>query len=119
MYLEGQETSMIDAEDSADVSLTYWMNNLQPLETEEPVLVTLNPGADRDPADKADEWTTEHPLFDQSAIDAQKSLERIQGHRNTYYCGAWMGYGFHEDGLRSGLDVAEKLGAKIPWRSYT
>lgn len=119
VYLEGQETSMIDAEDSADVSLTYWMNNLQPLETEEPVLVTLNPGADRDPADKADEWTTEHPLFDQSAIDAQKSLERIQGHRNTYYCGAWMGYGFHEDGLRSGLDVAEKLGAKIPWRSYT
>lgn len=114
IYLDETNTAE-NAEGNRKLSLTYWMNNLQPLKTDESVFVTLNP--DELPSDFVDEWTTEHPRFDQAAIDAQKSLAQIQGHRNTYYCGAWTGFGFHEDGLRSGLDVAEKLGARVPWRS--
>ncbi|MEP1442254.1 MAG: NAD/FAD-binding protein, partial [Hyphomicrobiales bacterium] len=51
------------------------------------------------------------------ALAAQQALGNIQGENNTWFCGAWCGYGFHEDGLKAGLDVAEKLGATIPWRS--
>jgi predicted NAD/FAD-binding protein len=56
-----------------------------------------------------------HPVFDEAAIAGQKRLGEIQGKRGLYFCGAWTGYGFHEDGLRSGLDVAESLGVKRPW----
>jgi predicted NAD/FAD-binding protein len=50
-----------------------------------------------------------HPIFDQAAVEAQANLSLIQGHRNTWFCGAWTGYGFHEDGLRSGELVAEAI----------
>jgi predicted NAD/FAD-binding protein len=56
-----------------------------------------------------------HPVFDEGAMAAQKRLPEIQGKRGLYFCGAWTGYGFHEDGLRSGLDVAESLGVERPW----
>ena len=98
------------------VSLSYWMNNLQPLGTDQPVIVTLNPETDPKQDELVDTWKTDHPLFDHNAIRAQTELGGLQGYRHTYYCGAWTGYGFHEDGLRSGLDVAEQIGAKIPWR---
>ena len=58
-----------------------------------------------------------HPQFDNDALAAQQALSEIQGVNNTWFCGAWCGYGFHEDGLKSGLEVAEKLGATIPWRN--
>jgi predicted NAD/FAD-binding protein len=50
-----------------------------------------------------------HPVFDLAAIEAQKRLPALQGQQHTYFCGAWMGYGFHEDGLKSGLDVLQRL----------
>ena len=62
------------------------------------------------------EYEYDHPQFDAAALAAQKRLAMIQGARNTWYCGAYHGHGFHEDGLRSGLAVAERLGASIPWR---
>ena len=114
VYLDPASTS----NNQLGVSLSYWMNNLQPLEVETPVFVTLNPDIEDKPLEIMDEWETEHPLFDQPTIDAQQELVELQGYRNTYYCGAWTGYGFHEDGLKSGLNVAESLGAQIPWRSY-
>ncbi len=58
----------------------------------------------------------EHPQFNAAAFAAQKRLGDIQGRRHTWFCGAWTGYGFHEDGVRSGLAVAEALGAVVPWR---
>ena len=58
-----------------------------------------------------------HPLFDTAAVEAQKKLHLIQGKNRIWFCGAWTGYGFHEDGLRSGLDVARSLGGLIPWES--
>lgn len=98
-----------------DVSLTYWMNRLQNLDTERPVLVTLNPG--REPRDVVAAIPYEHPQYDRAAIDAQAGMGAIQGNRRTWFAGAWLGYGFHEDGLRSGLEAAAALGAPAPWRN--
>lgn len=97
------------------VSLTYWMNNLQPLKTQKNIFVTLNPG--RQPAvDKTHNWHVfSHPVFTRAAVDAQKRLPEIQGVAGISYCGAWQRYGFHEDGLLSAVTVAKKLGASIPW----
>ena len=105
--------------DSDLVSLSYWMNNLQPLDTDTDIFVTLNSAKAPDAGKVEDEWVAEHPLFDRNAIDAQSDLKDIQGRNHTYFCGAWTGYGFHEDGLRSGIDVAEMIGATIPWRAQT
>jgi len=106
----------LNSDKKSGVSLTYWMNNLQPLPTEKPILVTMNPAEPVAENSVEDEWVTEHPIFDTNAVNAQHQLSDVQGQNMTYFCGAWTGYGFHEDGLRSGLDVAEHLGAKIPWR---
>ncbi len=95
----------------AKVSLTYWINTLQPLPCTQNVFVTLNPARQPDPAKTHRRIEYAHPLLDADAIAAQKTVASIQGHNNTYYAGAWLGYGFHEDGLRSGQDVAERIGA--------
>ena len=102
-----------DAADS--VSLTYWMNNLQPLRTQKNIFVTLNPG--RLPAEEKthDVHVFSHPVFTREAIEAQKRLPEIQGVAGVSYCGAWQRYGFHEDGLLSAITVARNLGASIPW----
>lgn len=99
-----------------DVSVTYWMNRLQGIDHELPVFISLNPM--RAPREDLtfSTYTYDHPQFTAQAFEAQTTLARIQGNRNTWYCGAWCGYGFHEDGLVAGLSVAEALGAEIPWR---
>jgi len=97
------------------VSLTYWMNNLQPLRTRKNIFVTLNPGR-RPAVDKTyDVHAFSHPVFTREAIEAQKRLPEIQGVSGISYCGAWQRYGFHEDGLLSAITVAKNLGASIPW----
>lgn len=100
---------------SPNVSLSYWMNNLQPLKTNTPIIVTLNPGREPDPNLIQDRYSFEHPVFDSSAIQAQKDLEDIQGKDGIYYCGAWLRYGFHEDGLLSAVNVAKHFGVVPPW----
>ncbi|KAB2877541.1 MAG: FAD-dependent oxidoreductase [Pseudorhodoplanes sp.] len=101
--------------DGGDIAVTYWMNALQGIDPACPLFVSLNPPA----APRADltfaRFVCEHPQFDTAAFAAQSRLEAIQGVRRTWFCGAWTGYGFHEDGLRSGLAVAHALGAAIPW----
>jgi len=94
--------------------VTYWMNNLQSLTTEEPLFVTLNgpaPEASRVIA----EFDYAHPQFDTAALAAQGRFGRIQGRGGVWHAGAWLGYGFHEDGLTSGLKVALALGGKVDW----
>ncbi len=91
------------------VCVHYLINRLQPLPFTTPVIVSLNPIEAPDPACVIDEFSYAHPLFDAGAIAAQASLAGIQGARNTWFAGAWTGYGFHEDGLKSGLAVAEAL----------
>ena len=106
-----------DVSASSDAAVTYWMNALQNIEQRFPLFVSLNPPFDPRPDLSFTQFVCDHPQYDSAAFAAQKSLAAIQGRRRTWFCGAWTGYGFHEDGLRSGLDVAEALGGSIPWRA--
>jgi predicted NAD/FAD-binding protein len=97
------------------VSVTYLINRLQPLPTATPVMVTLNPHRPVDPAQVIRRIEYAHPMLDAPALAAQQGLPPIQGVNRTWYCGAWTGYGFHEDGLKSAIAVAEGLGVLAPW----
>jgi predicted NAD/FAD-binding protein len=93
------------------------MNNLQKLPTKKPVFVTLNPNRPPAPCSILHTETYDHPVFSVAAMAAQRRLWSLQGMRHTWFCGAWFGAGFHEDGLQAGLAVAEALGGvKRPWR---
>jgi uncharacterized protein len=97
------------------VSVTYWMNHLQNLPGHTPLFVSVNPGRMPAPSITHARFTFEHPTYDAAAIRAQRELHRLQGMRDTYFCGGYCGYGFHEDALSAGLDVAEQLGVRRPW----
>lgn len=97
------------------VCVSYLVNQLQPLPFETPVVVTLNPVAEPAPGTELRRFVYEHPLFDLAAIDAQYRLPALQGRRRTWFAGAWTGYGFHEDGLKSALRVAEDFGVLPGW----
>ena len=102
-------------ENKPPVSVTYWMNSLQRLDTNTNYFVSLNPTIEPDPGLVVDEFSYDHPVFGHNSVLAQNTIQRIQGSQNTWYCGAWLGYGFHEDGLKSAITVAKSLGAKVPW----
>ena len=105
-----------DREDRKQVvSLSYWMNNLQGLDKDFPVILSLNPG--RRPKEDLimDEHTFSHPVFDLKAIKAQEKISSIQGKNGLWFCGAYQRYGFHEDGLLSAVNVAKEMGVEIPW----
>ena len=94
------------------VSVNYLINRLQPLPAQlqdTQIIVSLNPSEEPDPKLVHQEIHYSHPVFDMNAIQAQKELPLIQGSSSIWYCGAWTGFGFHEDGLRSGELVAEAL----------
>ena len=91
------------------VSVTYWLNRLQPLPFRSPVFVSLNPLSEPAPSRLIREINYAHPIFDLAAGRAQRRLRALQGRQQTWYAGAWTGYGFHEDGLRSGLEVAQAI----------
>jgi predicted NAD/FAD-binding protein len=103
--------------EQAAVCLHYLINQLQPLPWQQPVIVSLNP----DPALQPDarqvlgEYDYSHPVFDRAAVAAQAELPAIQGRSHLWFCGAWTRYGFHEDGLMSGLAVVDGLHAQ--WRA--
>jgi len=98
------------------VSVSYLINRLQPLPFLSPVLVTLNPTHEPASDSVIECFDYAHPIFDRAAIEAQRELPLIQGTNSTWFCGAWTGYGFHEDGLKSALWVANALGIAAPWR---
>ncbi len=98
-----------------DLCVSYWMNRLQGIDDPRPLIVTLNPRKAPRPGSEIDRMVFDHPIFDAAALVAQKDLWPLQGQRNTWYCGAYFGAGFHEDGLQAGLAVAEALGAHRPW----
>ena len=91
----------------ADVCLHYLLNRLQPLPFDEPVIVSLNPVREPAPGTVLSKFDYTHPVFDRAAIAAQARLPSLQGHGGIWFCGAWTGYGFHEDGLVSGLAAGE------------
>ncbi|MCK6491584.1 MAG: FAD-dependent oxidoreductase [Planctomycetes bacterium] len=102
--------------DERPVSVSYLINRLQPLPFETPVVVSLNPFREPAPGKLIRRIEYAHPVFDQAAVDAQAALPTIQGQRHSWFAGAWTGYGFHEDGLKSAMVVARALGAEIPWQ---
>ena len=103
--------------DERPVSVSYLLNKLQPLPVKTPVVVSLNPFKEPDPSKLLAEFDYAHPVFDRAAIEAQKQLPSIQGNNGLWFCGAWTGYGFHEDGLTSALQVCRRLGCRPPWES--
>lgn len=104
-----------DAE--AELTVTYWMNSLQGLPGDLPLFVTLNPNRPIDPAMIHWSQQFDHPIIDTAATRAQQQLWSLQGDGGIWYCGAHFGAGFHEDGLQSGLAVAEAIaGVKRPWQ---
>ncbi|RUL99364.1 NAD(P)/FAD-dependent oxidoreductase [Rhizobium chutanense] len=111
------DTRIATSQVQTQPSITYWMNRLQPLGAAPPTFVTLNPSrAPRAETIIARE-TYEHPVFDLAAERAQQEIWSLQGLRNTWFCGAHFGSGFHEDGIQAGLAVAEDLGGmRRPWR---
>ena len=103
------ERASADRHEAAPVCLHYLLNLLQPLPFAQPVIVSLNPVREIARKHIMGEFDYAHPVFDLAAIRAQKELPQLQGQQHTYFCGAWSGYGFHEDGLASGLQVAGQL----------
>ncbi|QQR37041.1 FAD-dependent oxidoreductase [Devosia oryziradicis] len=109
-YIGGPDDAGADA-----LCVTYWMNRLQNLDRRHPIFVTLNPSREPRKSAVLRSYDYEHPLFNQPALTAQKRLWELQGRRGTWFCGSYFGYGFHEDGLQSGLAVAENFGVTRPW----
>ena len=105
------------------VGVSYLINRLQPLPFKTPVVVSLNPAREPNPANVIAEFTYAHPMFDGPAIAAQQRLcdatSGIQGDGNIWLCGAWSGYGFHEDGVNSALRVAANMNVRAPWLQST
>ena len=101
-----------DDSESARVCLHYWLNKLQPLPFKQDVIVSLNPATPIDPAKILGSYNYDHPVFDLPAIAAQRALPRLQGQQRTWYAGAWMRFGFHEDGYQAGLAAAQGLLAR-------
>jgi predicted NAD/FAD-binding protein len=97
------------------VTLSYWMNRLQGLETKHDFFVTLNADREPDPELTHAAFDYAHPAYDQAAFTAQAQMDNIQGRGGYWYAGAWLGWGFHEDGLKAGLRVAEALDARPEW----
>jgi predicted NAD/FAD-binding protein len=105
-----------DGDGERPLCVTYWMNRLQAIDTATPLFVTLNPHRTIAEGRIIAEFDYEHPLFDQAALSAQKPLWQLQGRGGVWFCGAHFGSGFHEDGLQSGLAIAEAIGGQHrPW----
>jgi predicted NAD/FAD-binding protein len=102
--------------DHAEATVSYWMNALQGLDIKTDLFVTLNPSSKLALKGEIRREEYDHPIFDGPAMEAQGKLWELQGQHNTWFCGAYFGAGFHEDGLQAGLAVAEHLGeVRRPW----
>ena len=99
------------------VSVTYWMNNLQRLDTQQQYFVSLNPLKAPNTQSIIAEFSYDHPVFDTSAVEAQTRFEQIQGVDRVWFTGSYLGYGFHEDALRASIAVAHRLDVEPPWAS--
>lgn len=115
-YIGGNDLA---ADGSRPVCVSYWLNQLQALPCKTDVIVTLNPFSPPDPAHVLARFDYEHPVFDEMAVAAQHRLASIQGRRGLWFAGAWTGYGFHEDGLKSALRVAADFGVAPAWARIT
>ncbi len=116
-YLASYADDAAHKNSTRPVSLSYLINRLQPVPFQTPVVVTMNPLQQPDPAKVIKTIYYDHPVFLAESVVAKRGLRTLQGERNTWYAGAWTRYGFHEDGLMSGIAVAKALGALVPWQT--
>ena len=98
-----------------ELCLTYWMNRLQSIDIACPIFETLNPVLPPRAELIHGSYHYRHPIFDAKAISAQTKLSQIQGGNHLFFAGAWSGYGFHEDGLKSAVAIAKTIGVEVPW----
>jgi len=109
----------INSKNQSDyICLSYWMNRLQDVKSSDDYFVTLNPNNPPDLDKIIVKAEYAHPVFNQDALDAQKNLTKIQGQQQVWFTGAYLGYGFHEDGLQSAVGVANSFSIKPPWQQY-
>ena len=101
------------------VAVTYWMNLLQNIQVETPLLVTLNPSKPPLKSLTHQRIVYEHPVFDAAAMSSQSKLGSLQGKHNIWFCGSYFGYGFHEDGLTSSVNLAKLWNIDLPWENKT
>ena len=101
--------SILDISDYNKNCVTYWLNKLQNLKASKNYFLTLNPIIEIDNKKIIKKVEFTHPFYDLRTIEAQKYLAELQGINNTWFCGSYFGYGFHEDGLKSAINVANKL----------
>ena len=109
-------SAQVGSEKSKKDSVTYWMNRLQGINKEYPIFVSLNPISIPENRKTYENFNYNHPVFDKKSFNAQSSCDLIQGVGGVWYAGAWLGYGFHEDGLTSGLRVANALNVRPCWQ---
>jgi predicted NAD/FAD-binding protein len=100
------------AKTDSRIDLTYWMNKLQPIPMDDPHFVTLNTTRTIREDLIHDRVTLRHPVYDHAALTAQGRIAAMNGAQSTWFCGAWMKNGFHEDGLGSAVDVADAIAAR-------
>ena len=100
---------------SGNLSITYWMNELQGISSPKPILLSLNPKILPNPDLIYGQYSYSHPILDNNAINIQKKLSSIQGKNNLWFCGAWTGFGFHEDGVKSAVEIANSHNIDLPW----
>ncbi len=106
--------NFLNSSSSKKFTLTYWMNLLQKLPTSKNYFVTINPY--KIPKDVIDKKNFAHPIYSSETLSAQKEVMQVQGLNNTYFCGAYLGYGFHEDGIQSSAYIANLLNCDLPWK---
>ena len=101
--------SSMSSEKTNNPSITYWLNLLQNLKCEENIFLTLNPHFEINESKILKKIEFTHPYFDQSALNFQSQLTNLQNKRNILYCGSYFGYGFHEDGIKSSIEMLKTL----------
>jgi predicted NAD/FAD-binding protein len=112
-YLSSQQQGQAD-----QISITYWMNRLQKLRTNRNVFVSLNPPREPKKSQITKELVYEHPVFDAKMIKAREKVNNFQGDKGFWYCGAWTGHGFHEDGFVSGKKIATEINKRYKKNLY-
>ena len=101
--------SILDKHDLKKNCFTYWLNKLQNLKTNQNYFLTLNPIIEIDNKKIISKVEFTHPFYDAETIKAQKYLPELQGENNTWFCGSYFGYGFHEDGIKSSIEMLKNI----------
>ena len=101
--------SILDKNDPSKNCVTYWLNKLQNLKTENNYFLTLNPFSSIDDKKIIKKINFSHPFYNLQTLQSQKDLVKLQGRNNTWFCGSYFGYGFHEDGIKSALNIVNQI----------